>query len=168
MRRYLGLLVLALVLAGCGGTDAGSKPKPAVTTAASGLLQLRGVTGIPVTSCPQVEGNPDATRPALACDADGTRYQLAPAAWEGRVKNASAGIPKGQVEWTVTVSLDAAGSKALAQLSSKVGERVAILLDGKVLAAPTFRSRITSGQLQIGGSFTEETAQALADQLTGG
>lgn len=41
----------------------------------------------------------------------------------------------------------------------------AITLDGLVITAPATNAVITNGQAQITGSFTQETATVLADQL---
>lgn len=49
--------------------------------------------------------------------------------------------------------------------SNNVGSYLAIVLDGKVVSAPVIRDAITSGQGQISGDFTAESANQLALQL---
>lgn len=49
--------------------------------------------------------------------------------------------------------------------SNNIGNILAIVLDGKVISAPTIEDAITDGQGVISGSFTYETANNLAVQL---
>ncbi len=61
------------------------------------------------------------------------------------------------------------GGKQFAELTSaNVGRRLAIVLDGNLYSAPVIRERIPSGQAQITGSFTSETATDLAIVLRAG
>ena len=46
-----------------------------------------------------------------------------------------------------------------------VKNQFAIVLDGRVISAPTTRAAITDGKPQITGSFTQATSKTLADQL---
>ena len=41
----------------------------------------------------------------------------------------------------------------------------AIVLDGRVISAPSTNAAITDGNAQISGSFTQESSKTLADQL---
>jgi protein-export membrane protein SecD len=52
--------------------------------------------------------------------------------------------------------------------TDNVGKPFAIILDGKVISAPTIRSPITGGQGQISGRFSVQTANNLATQLRSG
>ena len=57
------------------------------------------------------------------------------------------------------------GGAAMFQLSSKnIGERMAIILDGKLISAPTLQSAIQSNG-QITGDFTQEEAATIANAL---
>ena len=57
------------------------------------------------------------------------------------------------------------GGAAMFQLSSKnIGERMAIILDGKLISAPTLQSAINSNG-QITGDFTQEEAATIANAL---
>ena len=51
--------------------------------------------------------------------------------------------------------------------ASRIGEPMAIVLDGEVLSAPTIQARLSDGGV-ISGSFTEEEANTLALQLRSG
>lgn len=52
--------------------------------------------------------------------------------------------------------------------TSHVGQILAIVLDKKVVSAPSINQPITDGSGQISGSFTQATAQTLAIQLRSG
>ncbi|MCU1545500.1 MAG: secD, partial [Homoserinimonas sp.] len=81
----------------------------------------------------------------------------------------SQGVSTGQ--WAVNIAFNSAGSQQFGEVTQRlVGlqgaqNQFAIVLDGKVITAPTTNSAITDGKAQITGSFTQESAQALADQL---
>ena len=49
--------------------------------------------------------------------------------------------------------------------SKHVGDYLAIVLDDKVISAPTINSAITEGKGQISGNFTQNTANDLMIQL---
>lgn len=69
----------------------------------------------------------------------------------------------------VTTAFDASGARRFAKLTTEhVGERFAIVLDGKVLSAPTIREPIPGGRGQISGGFTLQGAKDLAVLLRSG
>ena len=69
----------------------------------------------------------------------------------------------------VTTVFDATGARRFAKLTTEhVGERFAIVLDGKVLSAPTIREPIPGGRGQISGGFTLQGAKDLAVLLRSG
>jgi preprotein translocase subunit SecD len=106
--------------------------------------------------------------PLAACDDDGVEYVLEPAAVVGGVESATASIPEGQVAWVVSVDLDAPSTRAFAALSRELAGtpgRFAVVVDGRVLTAPTVDTPVTDGRLQLSGDYTEESATALADRL---
>lgn len=72
-------------------------------------------------------------------------------------------------EPVVNITFDSQGATKFAKLSSEnVGDRFAIILDGEILSAPSFREQILGGSAQISGSFTAESAAKLAIQLSSG
>ena len=107
-------------------------------------------------------------KPLLTCDEDGVPYLLTPAVIEGtEVDEASYGIPQQQANYVVTLDFKSKGNKAFADTTGAIagsGEQFAIVLDGKVISAPTAEARI-SGGAQISGDFTQATAAALANNL---
>ena len=69
----------------------------------------------------------------------------------------------------VTTVFDSAGARRFAKLTTEhVGERFAIVLDGRVLSAPTIREPIPGGTGQISGGFTLQGAKDLAVLLRSG
>lgn len=69
----------------------------------------------------------------------------------------------------VSFSFKAAAAKEFANATREnVGRRLAILLDGKVISAPTINSPITGGQGIITGNFTVQSANDLALLLRSG
>ena len=69
----------------------------------------------------------------------------------------------------VSIRFDAVGSRKFADLTSKnVGKRFAIVLDNKVISAPVIQEAIPTGNAQISGNFTFETANDLAILLRAG
>lgn len=69
----------------------------------------------------------------------------------------------------VTTTFNSIGARAFAKLTSEnVGKRFAIVLDGKILSAPTIQEPITGGYGQITGGFTTEQANDLSTMLRSG
>ena len=132
-------------------------------------------------SCDKVEGadtnvaNPN--KPLITCDDSGYKYILGPVevagetisdATAGQVTN-SQGVSTGQ--WAVNIVFNAKGTQEFGAVTTRlnaltgVRNQFAIVLDGRVISAPTTNAVITDGKPQITGSFTQASAQTLADQL---
>ena len=122
-----------------------------------------------------------ADEPLITCESDSSyKYILGPVevsgetiadATSGPVLN-SQGASTGQ--WGVFITFNAEGTKQFAEVTKRlysfiatdaVRNRFAIVLDGQVISAPTTQGVITDGKPQISGSFTQESAKVLADQL---
>ncbi len=72
-------------------------------------------------------------------------------------------------ETVVSFSLDRVGAKKFAKATSTgVGKRLAIILDGKIISAPSVREPIMGGSGQISGDFTFQSATDLALLLRSG
>ncbi len=70
---------------------------------------------------------------------------------------------------TVSIRFNAAGAKRFGRVTQEnVNKPFAIILDDKVLSAPNINEPILGGQAQISGSFTVESANALAVSLASG
>jgi preprotein translocase subunit SecD len=117
------------------------------------------------------------TRPLVTCDEDGNKYLLSVPLIEGtQLKSATAAPPNQQnVQWTVNLAFDGTARKTFANVTERIANQTsplsgqqkqfAIVLDGKVISAPTVNGVIPNGQAEISGSFTQATAQALANSL---
>ena len=72
-------------------------------------------------------------------------------------------------ESVVSFSLDRVGSKRFGKATTKhVGDRLAIILDNKIISAPEIREAIIGGNGQISGNFTFQSATDLALLLRSG
>lgn len=108
--------------------------------------------------------------PIVTCDPKtGEVMVLSPAVIGGsHVKDANAAIPQNTAQWVVDIELDGEGSDTFDTVTEALTPaqgRFAVVLDGEVITAPTSNAHITNGKAQISGSFTQETAVDLANQL---
>ena len=72
-------------------------------------------------------------------------------------------------ETIVNFTLDRVGAKKFGRITSEnVGKRLAIILDNKIISAPTIREAILGGNGQISGNFTFQSATDLALLLRSG
>ena len=72
-------------------------------------------------------------------------------------------------ETVVSFSLDRVGAKKFGKATStSVGKQLAIVLDGKIISAPSVREPIIGGSGQISGNFTFQSATDLALLLRSG
>ena len=84
------------------------------------------------------------------------------------LKNSEASFDQNNMP-VVTTEFDASGTRRFAKLTTEhVNERFAIVLDDKVLSAPTIREPIPCGRGQISGGFTLQGAKDLAVLLRSG
>ncbi|HSP52024.1 MAG TPA: protein translocase subunit SecD [Cryobacterium sp.] len=119
-----------------------------------------------------------AAEPLITCEADGSiKYILGPVEVSGEnVSDATNGQQTTQSgattgEWVVNIVFDATGTKAFADVSTRLNgltdaqNQFAIVLDGNVISAPRTLAAITDGNAQISGDFDQDSSKALADQL---
>tara|TARA_B100000674_G_scaffold115181_1_gene86497 strand:- start:1142 stop:2698 length:1557 start_codon:yes stop_codon:yes gene_type:complete len=72
-------------------------------------------------------------------------------------------------ETVVSFTLDRVGAKRFGKATSaNIGRQLAIILDGKIISAPVVRDTIASGNGQISGGFTFQSATDLALLLRSG
>jgi preprotein translocase subunit SecD len=70
--------------------------------------------------------------------------------------------------WALSLDLTDADAATFASWTSEhVDERLAIVIDGKVIVAPTIQSAITGGVVQIIGNYTRDDVTDLLDKITG-
>ena len=122
-----------------------------------------------------------ADEPLVTCNVAGTeKYLLGPVEISGStIDNATAGMRQSQGvstgEWVVNITFDDDGTKQFAETTTRLNQfrldgddtrsRFAVVLDGKVITAPTTQAAIVDGKPEISGSFTQQSAKILADQL---
>lgn len=120
----------------------------------------------------------DPTKPLVTCDDYYLyKYILGPVEVNGlNISNAYAGTVTTTTgantnDWAVNLEFDATGTEAFGQVTARLygltspQNQFAITLDGLVITAPSTNAVITNGRAQITGSFTQDSATALADQL---
>jgi preprotein translocase subunit SecD len=120
----------------------------------------------------------DPTKPLVTCD-DFLLYKyiLGPVEVQGlNISDAFAGTVTTQTgastnTWAVNLEFDPEGTTAFGNVTARLfglpspQNQFAITLDGLVITAPSTNAVITNGQAQITGSFTQQSATVLADQL---
>jgi preprotein translocase subunit SecD len=75
-------------------------------------------------------------------------------------RNASSGAPEINIEFSPE------GNELFAAVTKEnINKRLAIVLDGRLYAAPVIRSEISGGKTQITGSFSEDEAAELAAKI---
>lgn len=130
------------------------------------------------TDAANVSSSAPEDEPLIACDPDNTvKYLLGPVEVSGSdIADASSGqvmtsqgASTGQ--WAVNIVFNAEGTQAFADVTTRLvaltdaQKQFGIVLDGRVISAPTTQAAITDGKPQISGNFTQESSKSLADQL---
>jgi preprotein translocase subunit SecD len=124
--------------------------------------------------------NPDIQ--VVSCDSAGNKYALDKAKVVGSmISSAKATAQQSSTFWEVLVNFKSNGTKQFGDLTSamfakygngghpnSVLDQLAVVLDGKVVTAPTIQSAIPGGQAQITGNFSQKSASLLANQLSYG
>ncbi len=165
MRRWAVLLVL-FALAGCTTGRAGpaesAAPSPTASTA-SGPFDLQQ----PLELAPVVAaGAPSVT---VAPDPDGAQLALAaPFLTITRLEHASLQRAEYDNSWTIQIGMTDRDAQTFgAWTSEHITEQLAIVINERVVSAPTIQAAITTGDVVIAGQFTEREASDLLAQLTG-
>jgi preprotein translocase subunit SecD len=71
--------------------------------------------------------------------------------------------------WSVSVNLTAEGTAAFETATeTTIGSRIAIVVDGRIVSAPTVEAPITSGDVVVASGLTEREATSLASRLDAG
>lgn len=124
------------------------------------------------------EATEEAVPPADSIDVEGIQRLVHPRTGEPfTTVMTGAGLAGARAEpdprsnaWYISFEIntsDAGGSTFGAYTGSRIGEPMAIVLDGLVLSAPTIQAALPTGG-QITGNFTDEEAKTLALQLRSG
>ncbi|MFC9244062.1 protein translocase subunit SecD [Streptomyces sp. NPDC057136] len=113
--------------------------------------------------------------PTVACSAEGdAKYILGPAEVSGTdVDDAKAQFDQQRGIWLVSMEFTDKGSKKFQTITQKLSSQqspqnqFAIALDGEVVSAPQVNETL-SGSAEISGSFTQQSAEDLANVLSYG
>jgi len=115
--------------------------------------------------------------PVIACDPTGTaKYLLGPVELDGSaITDATSGVNTQNGQWVVNITFDSEGTQIFGEVSQRLyaftqagttpQNQFAFVLDGVVISAPSMNGVILDGKPQISGSFDQESAKTLADQL---
>ncbi|MFC9919136.1 protein translocase subunit SecD [Agromyces binzhouensis] len=118
--------------------------------------------------------------PLVTCDSTRTiKYLLGPVEVSGEdIVDATNGMVQTQTgattgQWAVNIVFNDRGTEAFSEVSQRLfalngqtpRDQFAFVLDGAVLSAPQMNGIITDGRPQVTGNFTQESSEALADQL---
>ena len=116
-------------------------------------------------------------QPIIACDDTGqAKFILGPAELDGTaITDATAGRDPKSGAWLVQLTMNDKGTEAFGKVSTRLNQnridnlsprdQFAFVLDGRVISAPRMNGQILDGRPSISGSFTQESATTLADQL---
>ncbi|MET7648325.1 protein translocase subunit SecD [Streptomyces sp. NPDC005426] len=115
------------------------------------------------------------TDTVVACEQDGSaKYILGPAEVSGTdVDSAKAAINQQSGQWIVQMEFTGGGAKKFQKTTGKLAQQqspqnqFAIALDGEVVSAPSV-SEALSANAEISGSFTQQSAEDLANVLSYG
>ncbi|MGW1226204.1 protein translocase subunit SecD [Streptomyces sp. NPDC001478] len=116
-----------------------------------------------------------ATDTVVACEQDGSaKYILGPAEVDGTdVDSAKAAINQQTGQWIVQMEFTGGGAKKFNKTTGKLAQQqspqnqFAIALDNEVVSAPSVREAL-SANAEISGSFTQQSAEDLANVLSYG
>ncbi|MBF4560917.1 protein translocase subunit SecD [Microbacterium sp. VKM Ac-2870] len=121
--------------------------------------------------------NSPAGEPLIACDPSGTaKYLLGPVELDGSaISDATSGMNTQNGQWVVNIVFNDQGTKTFGEVSQRLyaftqagkspQNQFAFVLDGAVISAPSMNGVILDGKPQISGSFNQESAKTLSDQL---
>jgi hypothetical protein len=172
----------ALIAGGCGDSLAqtmGNRPKDRPSPSASAKpvpLEFRPVLASKPGKCPSDAPGSDFDDAGSA--ANGSETCLSVDLAQGmRVRAVKSARPKLSQHtsggWLVAIVLNRADGERFAELSGEAAQqqdprnRIAMIQRGRLLSAPAVTQSIPGGKLEISGSFTRASAEALAARLTG-
>jgi preprotein translocase subunit SecD len=85
-----------------------------------------------------------------------------------RLERAEVTMEKTSATWVLVLDLTAEDTAAFAEWTSEhIDERLAMVIDGEVVIAPTIQGAITDGGVQITGNYTQSEIRDLLDKITG-
>ena len=100
---------------------------------------------------------------------DGTKIYLSPKVEinENDITTVSKTLDHYGSYFIIMLEMNAEGAQKFANLTSNnVSEKLAILVNGKIIMAPVIQDKITGGKVQITGNFTSAEVDSLFKTLT--
>jgi preprotein translocase subunit SecD len=152
------------------------QPFDALTPAEVAVLPPTMQFVVPNVDCPKLAARPGPAADAdvaVGCDEDSKYLMDKARVGNGDVRSAEAVLDKQSATWTVTVSFTPDGQQRWTDLTKDAynggvdKKRVAIVVDGSVVSAPSIES-VIPGDASIAGRFTSVECHDLAAKLTGG
>jgi preprotein translocase subunit SecD len=173
MRKRLGIASIVLMaLVSCSSekaVDIAASPSAAASAGPQGVaLQVREVVSSHANGCTESTTNPDAAKPASLLGPNRACFSLKQASLE--VRQASATGPAGDDQSSsdqrfksVPIQLRSADAHTFGEITTKnVGKPVALVMFGRVLAAPDVQVPIESGGISLTGLTADEANQVVA------
>jgi preprotein translocase subunit SecD len=168
-----------------GSADGKADPTPSPSASEGGgdAALMKKFEALTCTDTEERTAAAEGTKPSEAIVACGQnsqgqweKYILGPSAVAGtEIDDATAAIDQqGAQGWLVNMEFTDKGKKQFADVTTDISAKpspqnqFAIVLDGDVVSAPYVREPLTGGTAQISGSFTQESAQDLANMLSYG
>jgi preprotein translocase subunit SecD len=102
-----------------------------------------------------------------------TCYELAPGITITEFEKVDLSVSQTGGGWMILLTLRPADAAAFERLTTRVYQeqpprnQLALVIDGKVISAPSVQQPIRGGQVQIEGGFTRDAAGRIVDQLKG-
>ena len=167
------------------GTTARLEQRQVLQVLASGDPSFKTTPVTCPTSATEQQPPADCTPQALqdkpvtfANQAGTTKYKLSKVLVPGDAISKATAVfntgQSGQTGWQIDFQMTPAGSKTFSDVTGNLvsqaapQNQLAIVLDQKVISAPTVQGQITTGSGQITGTFSEQRAKDLATVLNAG
>jgi len=164
------MLVAVLALAGCSEETTGAPAKD--DSPVVGAVSLV----VPIEMRPVVEQGtaPGGSSTSAAPDGDelpgpdGELLTLAEPMMVVEELDGAEAKANETAQWMLILDLTEEDTKTFGDWTADhVNERLAMVIDGEVVIAPTIQSAITGGEVQITGQYTQPQIRDLLDKITG-
>lgn len=103
---------------------------------------------------------------------EGKTYEDLPLVLNGKdVESATAVYNSQEKRYEISLKLEESGVKAFSEATERLAKEkgtISIWMDDNMISQPTVSAHIADGSASISGSFTAESAKALADKINGG
>jgi preprotein translocase subunit SecD len=146
MKKFLSVIIVFLTLLAC--TGAPQQPEKAT-------LEIR-----------LAASEPGEGLTGAIFEPTGETFYLHPEVMLTNADIAAASVSQWEDRPVVDLTLTETGKEKFAEFTrANIGKRAAILVDGKLVAAPIIKAPILQGRALINGIFSEEEAKRIAEGL---